>query len=90
MIARLHTYRKVSKLLVRLAIEGRIPPTPRAPLLAGGETVGLLTSAAAIPGEDRVAGLGYVRGEDAVEGRQMEVARGDHAPARAVVLGAAR
>jgi folate-binding protein YgfZ len=71
-IARLHTYRKVSKGLVRLAIEAAAPPPTPCALRIAGDPAGTLTSAAAVPGEGRVAGLGYVRLEDAVAGREAE------------------
>jgi folate-binding protein YgfZ len=72
-IARLHTYKKVAQVLVRLRIAGP-PPPPGAALLAGDTPTGTLTSAAAVPGEERAVALGYVRDEDAVAGRQVAVA----------------
>ncbi len=67
-IARLNTYNKVSKRLVRLRMSG--PPAPAAgtALTFGGEEVGRLTSVAAVPGEGTVAALGYVRAENAAPG----------------------
>lgn len=86
-IARLNTYKKVSRCLVRLELSGD-PPAPGAGLEAGGEATGTLTSAIAVPGEDRVAALGYVRDEDA--GRdEIDVLDGP-GRRRARVLGPAR
>jgi tRNA-modifying protein YgfZ len=72
-IARLHTYDKVSKRLVRLRIPSGTLPSIPATLRSGHEAIGTLTSAALVPG-DGVAALGYVRDEDATEGREIEVA----------------
>ncbi len=88
-IARLNTYGKVSRYLVRLRMEGEAPPAVPAPLRAGGQTIGTLTSAAAVPGEARVAALGYVRDEDAVAGAEVTVEQED-GPRRATILGLAR
>lgn len=67
-IARLNTYKKVSKYLVRLAIAGDPPPAGAA-VRRGGETIGAVTSAVALPGGGgRSIGLAYVRDEDAVGG----------------------
>lgn len=87
-IARLNTYRKVSRLLVRLRVEGAAPPEAGSMLESGGETIGTLTSAAVVPGEGRVVALGYVRDEDAVAGK--EIAIGGERGARATILGPAR
>jgi len=72
-IARLNTYNKVARQLVTLSIDGSDAPVPGAPLRAGEALSGVLTSAASVPGEDRVAGLGYLRNEDAVAGRALDV-----------------
>ncbi len=72
-VARLNTYKKVSKRLVSLAIPGKASPPGGAILARRGETTGLLTSAAAVPGEGRAVGLGYVRDEDARDGVEVEV-----------------
>jgi folate-binding protein YgfZ len=86
-IARLNTYKKISRCLVRLELrDGR--PEPGSRLEAGGEAIGLLTSVAAIPGEDRVVALGYVRDED-VGLEEVDVAGGARR-FRARVLGPAR
>lgn len=88
-IARLNTYRKVSKQLVRLRIEGPGAPRPGARLLAGGEASGILTSAAEIPGQGRAVALGYVRDEDAQPARAIEIEDGA-TRMRATIAGPAR
>ncbi len=73
-IARLDTYSKVSKNLVRLKIAGPdVPPRGSALEIAGRRT-GTLTSVAAVPGEDRIIGLGYVQDEHAESGMELHVA----------------
>lgn len=76
-IARLHTYKKVSKLLVRLHITGTTAPAPGAPLLREGEPTGSVTSVATIPGTGQIVALGYVRDEDAVAGTEVQAGTGD-------------
>jgi len=87
-VARLNTYKKVSKLLARLRVEGGLPG-PGARLEAAGGTIGVLTSAARVPGQDRVVALGYVRDEDVVPGRELEVIDADRR-LHAAILGPAR
>ena len=88
-IARLSTYKKVSKYLVRLRI-GSGAPAPGARLLGrGDEPIGTLTSAVAVPGEDRVLGLGYVRDEEVADGREIAIVDGGRRFG-AIVLGLAR
>jgi folate-binding protein YgfZ len=67
-IARLNTYKKISKRLVRLRMSGASAPAPGTPLTFGGQDVGRLTSVAVVPGEAAVAALGYVRDENAAPG----------------------
>ncbi len=88
-IARLHTYKKVAHLLVRLDIQGVAAPGLPAELRYGGAPTGRLTSAVLVPGEKRLIGLGYVRDEDAVAGRIVEVVTAA-GPLPGTVLGAAR
>ena len=88
-VARLNTYKKVSKCLVRLRVESGLPRPGARLLLATDEAIGTLTSVAAVPGEDRVLGLAYVRDEEAVDGREMTIADDDRRY-RATVLGPAR
>ncbi len=87
-VARLNTYKKVSKLLCRIRVEGALPG-PGARLETAGQPIGVLTSAARIPGEERVVALGYVRDEDAVPGRAIDVVDGDRR-LRAAIVGPAR
>lgn len=86
-IARLNTYKKISRCLVRLELRDGLPQ-PGSRIEAGGEPIGLLTSVAAIPGEDRVAALGYVRDED-VDRDEADVSDGTRR-FRVRVLGPAR
>jgi folate-binding protein YgfZ len=95
-IARLYTYRKVSRQLVRLRARGSAG-APAAGVVApgsliriAGETSGAVTSSAPVPGEtDEVVALGYVRDKDAAPDRPAEVVRaGRSLPA--TIEGAAR
>lgn len=67
-VARLNTYRKVSRLLVRVELPGGPPPPRGAAVRRGDEAIGEVTSAALIPGTGRAVALAYVRDEDAVAG----------------------
>ncbi len=87
-VARLHTYKKVTKLMARIRVDGGLP-APGARLESAGQPIGILTSAAGIPGEERVVALGYVRDEDAAPGREIDVVDGDRRM-RAAILGPAR
>ena len=73
-IARLNTYDKVSKCLVRLKIAGPETPPSGSALLIDGRRTGTLTSVAVVPGEDRIIGLGYVQDEHAEGGMALQVA----------------
>ena len=80
-IARLHTYKKVSRLLVRLTATGDEAASagevviPGAAIQVGGATSGVVTSSARLPGGvDQVVALGYVRDEDALAGRPAAIA----------------
>ncbi|HET6278869.1 MAG TPA: glycine cleavage T C-terminal barrel domain-containing protein [Candidatus Polarisedimenticolia bacterium] len=88
-IARLHTYNKVSKMLVRLLIAGEAAPRPGDPLEREGEATGSITSVAAVPGAGRIVALGYVRDEDAVAGTEVLAGTGD-SRIRATIEGVAR
>jgi folate-binding protein YgfZ len=73
-IARLHTYRKVARQLVRIAIAGPVPE-PGAAVHAGDEVIGTVTSAVGIPGgSGRSVALAYVREGDAQAGRSVTIA----------------
>jgi len=88
-IARLNTYRKVSKSLVRLRL-GPGTPSPGARIAgSSGEAIGTLTSVAAVPGEDRVVGLGYVGVEEERDGLEVTIVDGDRR-IPGTVLGRAR
>jgi len=88
-VARLNTYNKVSKYLVRLRVLGDVPAPGARLERDGGGTIGTLTSAARVPGEDRVVALGYVRDEDAAAGGTITVADGERR-FRAEIQGLAR
>jgi len=88
-IARLHTYKKISRLLVRLRIDGEAAPGPGAPLYREGEATGVVTSVATVPGSGHVVALGYVRDEDAVAGTEVLVGAGS-SRIRATIEGVAR
>jgi len=96
-VARLHTYRKVSRQLVRITVPGgpegaahKDTVVPGALIRSGALTLGAVTSSAAVPGGGgRVVALGYVRDEDAVSGRAVEIAHaGRSVPA--IIEGVAR
>ncbi|MGH9748973.1 MAG: YgfZ/GcvT domain-containing protein [Candidatus Polarisedimenticolia bacterium] len=65
-VARLNTYRKVARLLVRIDLPGGPAPPRGAVVRRGDEAIGEVTSAALLPGTGRAAALAYVRDEDAV------------------------
>ena len=81
-IARLNTYKKVARLLVRLESDGTAAAAPApmpfpegAQVSAAGESIGVVTSSVVLPeGESRVLALAYVRDEDAVPGKMVMVA----------------
>jgi folate-binding protein YgfZ len=76
-VARLRTYDKVARTIVGLELA---PETPLAatelPLLIEGREVGRLTSAAAVPGEHRAVGLGYVKPRDVAGHLEVQVGAG--------------
>ena len=89
MIARLNTYKKVSKQLVRLRLEDGPVPAAGTPLRIEDQPVGVVTSGARVPGTRRAVALGYVRDEDAVAGREV-LAGTEGAQGPAVIEGVAR
>ncbi len=88
-IARLNTYQKVSKSLARIAWEGGEAPEGRAALEIAGQPAGTLTSAARVPASSRVIALGYVAGELAAPGREIEIVWEDRR-VRGLIEGVAR
>ncbi|HZA24091.1 MAG TPA: glycine cleavage T C-terminal barrel domain-containing protein [Dehalococcoidia bacterium] len=60
-IARLDTYQKVQKRLVRLRFSSGATVSPSAAVFQGGQEVGRVTSVASIPTTGETIGLGYVR-----------------------------
>jgi tRNA-modifying protein YgfZ len=61
-VARLNTYGKVARALVRLELEPDAPvPAPGAAILHGGSTIGAVTSAVRPPGRPAPVALGYVK-----------------------------
>ena len=88
-IARLHTYKKVAHLLVRLSARAAAPPPPGSVIRVGGEDIGEVTSSAVLPdGSGRVLLLGYVRDENAAAGA-AEIGT-DEGPLAATLEGVAR
>src|SRR5262249_41671224 len=80
--ARLNTYKKVARLLVRIAVPAAGSTTlsarvaPGDPILVGKDRAGVITSSVVIPdGAGRTLALGYVRGEDAKPGTPIVVER---------------
>jgi len=72
-IARLNTYKKVAKQLVRMTLDGPAP-APGSAVRMGELTIGVVTSAVGIPdGSGRSVALAYVRDEDAVPGRGLTI-----------------
>jgi folate-binding protein YgfZ len=80
-IARLHNQDRVKRALVRMRIDARDAPAPGAPVLAGDEEVGVVTSSAR--GPDGPIALGYVRAGREAPGTRL-VAGG--APAEVLTL----
>ena len=72
-IARLDTYKKVQKHLVKLAIDSACPASAGDVLQLDGRTVGKITSVATVPATGERIGLAYVRTDTAVLGTKLEV-----------------
>jgi folate-binding protein YgfZ len=70
-VARLNTYDKVAREIVRLEIPGGGLPPPRARLCIGEREVGTLTSAARDPRGETVAALAYVKKRDVPKGAEV-------------------
>ena len=60
-VARLNTYDKVKRYLVKLQFDNGAIPQPGTALLAGEKEVGAITSITTMPGNGRSIALGYVR-----------------------------
>ena len=75
-VARLNTYDKVQKRLMRMRWSAGAGPEPGAKLVLDRKQVGVVTSAAAPPGGGGV-GLGYVRRAHASQGVALPVEGGD-------------
>ena len=64
-VARLNTYQKVSRVLVRLELGPGAPvPSPGAAIVHGGSTIGAVTSAILPPGRLRPIALAYVKSRE--------------------------
>ncbi len=69
--------------LAPFEIEGAGIPRPGNPVLAGGESAGVVTSGTFSPSLERGIGMAYVRTELAESGTEVEIdVRGKHRPAR--------
>ena len=75
-IARLDTYKKVQKYLVKLAFAEGSTVAPGALLTHEGKPVGKVTSVATDPSNGRNIGLGYVRTVQAVVGMRLDLEAG--------------
>ncbi|MFQ5933961.1 MAG: glycine cleavage T C-terminal barrel domain-containing protein, partial [Dehalococcoidia bacterium] len=73
-VARLNTYQKVKRYLVKLRFDDGVAPRPGAPLELNGKAVGILTSVAPLPGESQSIALGYVRRAHAQPGVKIAAA----------------
>ena len=73
-IARLDTYQKVQKHLVRLQFSPEAAVSEGASLIHNGQTVGSVTSVTTIPTGGGIIGLGYVRKASATVGARLELA----------------
>jgi folate-binding protein YgfZ len=73
-IARLDTYQKVQKRLVRLRFSPEAPVSPGAALEDNGHEVGKVTSVSSIPTTGELIGLGYVRTASLAVGANLQLA----------------
>ena len=73
-IARLDTYQKVQKHLVRLQFSPEASVSEGASLVHNGQSVGSVTSVTTIPIDRGIIGLGYVRKASAAVGVRLELA----------------
>ena len=72
-IARLDTYHKVQKYLVKLAFDPGVSVAQGTNLVQDGRVVGRVTSAATIPTTGETVALAYVRTKNAVPGAALEL-----------------
>jgi folate-binding protein YgfZ len=72
-VARLNTYHKVQRHLVRMELEGTEPPPAGSKLLVGGKDAGVFTSAALDPTNRHIVALGYLRTAYVKEGPGLAV-----------------
>lgn len=72
-VARLHTYHKVQRYLVGLALEGDGSAVPGTPLVADGKSVGVVSSVARGLETGGPVALGYLRTPFVEVGRSVEV-----------------
>ena len=72
-VARLNTYDKVQRTLVRLSWDTSAAPEEGAELFVDGKKVGVLTSAAASLQVERGIGLGLVRNAHAIPGAVLDI-----------------
>ena len=72
-IARLDTYQKVQKYLVKLAFEPGTSVSPGTSLMQHGHVVGKVTSVATIPTTSDIIGLAYVRTKNALPGARLDL-----------------
>ena len=63
LVARIDSRGHVNRYLRRLAVDGAVVPPRGAAVVAGDKEAGAITSAAAVPGKDRVVALAMVRRE---------------------------
>ncbi len=85
-VARLNTYDKVSRALVRLRLADSAPvPERGAEVIAGGRPVGTVTSACRVPGLETVAAIASVKRRDLSDDATIAVAvAGEEWPAERV------
>ena len=81
-IARLDTYQKVQKHLVRLSFSSGVAVEAGASLATAGREVGHVTSVVKLPTTGELVGMGYVRREAAEVGTQIGIGESDDAWAR--------
>jgi len=73
-VERIRSRGQVHRLLVKIAIEGTEPPPAGAPVLAGEQEVGRLTSPVYSPRQGRCLGLGILKRDVAAAGSRLLVA----------------